>query len=93
MDYFSAIGLAWIAVHLMGLLATWLVRMNSGNRFQALAQGGFLASLTVVALTTIVGQFCCLEMWPLSAATLAAMVVMAVMDFNSGRSMTVGADL
>ena len=92
MDYFSAIGLVWIAVHLMGLLATWLVRMNSTNRFQAFAQGGFLASLTVVALTTIVGQLCCLEMWPLSAATLAVMVVMAVIDLNPDRSITVGAD-
>ena len=84
MEYLSPIGLAWIAVHLTGLLSTWMVRMTSANRYRAMAEGSFLLSLIIVALTTVVGQFCCLEMWPFSAATLAIMTVMAVIDLGPG---------
>lgn len=80
------IGMLWVALHLMGLLATWMLRINCGNRYEAVSQGSFLIFLSGVALATVVGQFCCLEFWPLSAVTLALMIVMAVMDLGTSRS-------
>jgi len=88
MDTYSTIGvtgfgLLWIAIHLLGLAAAWMVRLPAGRRYEVLVQGGFFASLLAVAMTTVVGQLYCLEMWPLSAGTLALMVVLAIADLGA----------
>ncbi len=93
MDWFAnssltGIGLLWIVVHLLGLLAAWMVRMHTGKRFEALMQVGFFTCLVAVSLTTVVGHFCCLHMWPLSALTLASMIVLAIVDFGVAESHT-----
>ena len=68
--------------------------MNRIQRYRSVAEGGYLVSLTIVALTTIIGQLSCLEIWPLSAATLTTMIVMAVIDFGgSRRSVPLGIDI
>lgn len=86
MDYLgtglTSIGLLWIAIHLVGLFAAWMVRLRAGKRYEALAQSGFFSSLLAVAVTVVVGFVCCLEMWPLSAVTLALMIVLAITDLN-----------
>ncbi len=79
---FTGIGLVWIAVHLLGLFAAWMVRMPAGRRYELLVQGGYFAALLAVSATTVVGHLCCLEIWPLSAVTLALMIVLAIADLG-----------
>lgn len=76
------IGALWIAMHLLGLIAAWLVRLHAGKRFEAIVQGGFFTSLLAIATATIVGHVCCLAMWPLSALTLALMIMLAIVDLG-----------
>jgi len=83
----TGFGLAWIAVHVLGIVASALVRMHLGGRFESLVQAGFLVCLLAIGLTTVIGYHECLQMWPLSAVTLALMIVMAVVDFNTGHSL------
>ena len=82
MSYFTGLGLVWIAIHLLGIAAPWLVRMQFGNRFEGLAQLGFLICLATIAVTTVVGYHFCMEMWPMSAITLCLMIVLAVFDLG-----------
>lgn len=79
----TTIGLLWIAIHLLGIFAAWLVRLPASRRYAILVQGGFFTLLLAVSVTTLVGHVCCLEMWPLSAVTLALMIVMAIVDLGS----------
>jgi len=78
----TGIGTLWITIHLLGLLAAWLVRTHDGRRYELLVQSGFFTSLLAVAVTTVIGHVCCLRMWPLSAVTLALMIVLAISDLG-----------
>lgn len=69
-------------MHVVGLAAAWMARSQAGRRREGLAQLGFFACLPLVASATIVGQQMCLAGWPLSAATLAAMIVLATAELN-----------
>ena len=73
----------WVAIHVVGLLAAWSVRQRTSGYRQALALGSFFSFTFLIAFLTIVGEVLCLELWPLSAATLGAMIVTAVVDFGS----------
>ncbi|MEM8944728.1 MAG: hypothetical protein AAGD11_06045 [Planctomycetota bacterium] len=95
MDYFSSVGcsgfgLLWIAVHLFGLVAAWMVRWHTRRRFVALLQSVFFLSLLAVAATTMVGHVCCLEMWPLSGLTLGVMIVVAIVDLGVSKPRAIG---
>jgi ABC-type Fe3+-siderophore transport system permease subunit len=78
--------LLWISIHFIGLIAAWMVRMSTGRRYELLVQGSFFTSLLAVAMTTVVGHWCCLEMWPFSAVTLALMIVLAIVELGSSES-------
>lgn len=93
MDFYTGLGLAWFTVHLLGIITTWMVRMHVGHRFEGLAQTGFLLSLLTVALVTVVGYHFCLKIWPISAVTLAAMIVLAVFDMETTRTSPARADI
>ena len=86
MSYLTGLGLAWIAIHLLGIAVTLLVRLQQGARFEGFAQAGFLLCLPMIAITTVVGYHFCMEMWPVSAITLCLMIVMAVFDLGSPNS-------
>jgi len=79
----TGIGTLWIAIHLLGLLAAWMVRMHDGRRYELFVQGSFFTLLLAVAVTTVVGHVYCLEMWPLSAVTLALMIVLAIVELGT----------
>jgi len=85
----TGFGLLWIGIHLIGLFAAWLVRAHDGRRFELFVQGGFFTSLLAVAITTVIGHICCLEMWPLSAVTLALMIVLPLVDWGTSPSVAV----
>ena len=73
---------AWVALHLIGLTAAWMVRKESSGYRQRLAYKSFFVCLPLVAIITVVGQVMCLTTWPLSAGTLGVMIVTAVADFG-----------
>ncbi len=79
----TSIGLLWIAIHLLGIFAAWLVRLPASRRYGILVQSGFFALLLAVSATTLIGHVYCLEMWPLSAVTLTLMIVLAIVDLGS----------
>jgi len=85
MDYSTSLESAWIAVHLLGLMASWLVRIYSGSRHESLTQGFFLVCLAAVALATVVGHYWCLSMWPLSAGLLSVMIVIPILGSDVER--------
>ena len=86
MTLLTGLQAAWILVHFLGLAAAWMVRIHAHRRSEGLAQLAFFACMPVVALATVVGQQLCLTIWPLSAATLAVMIVLATADFSPRRS-------
>ena len=86
MDGSWALQVTWVAIHFFGLAAAWLARKENGGHRQRLAQHSFFASLPLIAMMTVVGQVLCVATWPLSAATLGAMIVTAVIDFESSAS-------
>ena len=90
MDLATTLSLCWLAIHLIGLVAAWTVQMQAGNRFEALAQGCFFLSLVVISIATLVGKICCFEAWQLSAATLATMIVLSVVEFRVDQPSSVG---
>jgi hypothetical protein len=92
MDGSWALQATWVAIHLLGLSAAWMVRKETSGYLQRIAQHSFFACLPLVALITVIGQFLCLTTWPLSAATLGAMIVTAVVDFEPRGPQTRAAD-
>jgi hypothetical protein len=86
MTFLTGLQAVWILIHFVGLATAWLVRLHSGRRSEGLAQVVFLACMPLIALATVIGQQLCLTIWPLSAATLAMMIVLATADFSSRRS-------
>lgn len=93
MLYFTGLGMAWLAVHLIGLLASWMVRMHTGSRYELLAQGTFFVSLTVVAGASLIGYLGCVESWPVSAGVLASMIILVVVDVESETSLAARAEV
>lgn len=83
MDTSLLLDTIWIAIHLAGLLTAWSIRRHMSGYKQALAEGSFFALLPLIALLTILGEVFCMTLWPLSAATLGAMIVTAVVDFGT----------
>ncbi len=79
---------AWIVMHLAAIVISLMVRMHLASRFEGLIQCAFLVSLTMIGLSTVIGYYECLEMWPVSAVTLSLMIVMAIVDFDSNRSLS-----
>ena len=80
---FNGITGIWISIHFIGLIAAWMVRMSAGRRYEVLVQGSFFTALLAVAMMTVVGHWCCLEMWPFSAVTLSLMIVLAIVELGS----------
>ena len=93
MDHLSGFFAIWMSVHFFGLLAAWMVRMHAGRRHEGLISLAFLASLPMIAGATFVGQQLCLTVWPLSACTLAVMIVTATLDFGRSDSMLTANDV
>lgn len=92
MDGSWALEATWVAIHFVGLATAWMARKEASGHRQRVAQHGFFACLALIALITVVGQVLCLTTWPLSAATLGAMIVTAVVDFEPRSRQTRPAD-
>jgi len=79
---YAAIVCAWIALHLIALGAAYGTRVAAGSRMEFLAQFLCLGAMLMVAAAIWVCQQTQAGSWGLSAATLVAMVLTAVVDFR-----------
>jgi hypothetical protein len=80
MDATSALQCGWAAIHLIGLLATFLVRAYAGGKAEGPLQALYLLGLAGVALATLAGEQLAWPLWTVSAFTLSVMVVAAVVE-------------
>jgi hypothetical protein len=73
---------AWIAMHLAALAAAYGTRVAAGSRLENLAQVVCFAAMAVIGFAVWISQQTQAGAWGLSAATLMAMVLTAVVDFR-----------
>ena len=73
---------AWIAMHLAALAAAYGTRVAAGSRLENLAQVVCFAAMAVIGFAVWISQQPQAGAWGLSAATLMAMVLTAVVDFR-----------
>ena len=82
---------AWIALHLIALLAAYGTRIAAGSRHENLAQAVCFAAMLMIGGAIWLCQQAQAGSWGLSAATLMAMVLTAVVDFRKlGEPRSVG---
>ncbi|MCC7474525.1 MAG: hypothetical protein IT425_03960 [Pirellulales bacterium] len=74
--------LIWIALHLAALLAAFGTRIAIGSRIESLAQFICLVAMALIGVLAWVAQQTQSGSWGLSAGTLMAMVLTAVVDFR-----------
>ena len=73
---------AWIALHLAALAAAYGTRVAAGSRLENLAQFVCFGAMILVGGAIWLCQEAQAGSWGLSAATLMAMVLTAVVDFR-----------
>jgi len=83
MSYTTTTECIWIAIHLLGLTTSWLVRIDAQGRSGRWTFGLFYLSLAAVGLLTVIGHLCFWPLWTLSAGILTVMIVTSVADFGS----------
>ena len=87
MDHLDSTAILWCfgAVQALGLASAWLSRVSQGSLLAPWFQRLFLLSLLLSGLATLIAPAIGGVYWLISAATLGAMVVMAVCDFRQER--------
>ena len=85
MDCASSLQCGWAAIHLLGLVSTFLVRAYAGTSKEVPLQALYLLGLGGVATATITGEQFGWPLWIFSAAIMGVMIVAAVADFSSHR--------
>ncbi|MCA9260550.1 MAG: hypothetical protein KDA61_15160 [Planctomycetales bacterium] len=83
MDATCSLQCGWFAVHLLGLLAAWLVRVYEGRRGENALEALFLLCLAAVGVAALAGKQFCWTPGMLSAATLAVMLVSVVVEWRA----------
>lgn len=73
---------AWIALHLGSLAAAYGTRVAAGSRHEAISHLVCFAAMLLMAAAIWVCQQSQAGSWGLSAGTLMAMVLTAVVDFR-----------
>jgi hypothetical protein len=83
MDSASAdIVVGWLVIHALALALAWGTRVANGSRMEVAMQLAFFAAMAAVGGAALVGRHIDIEIWPVSAVTLMAMVLMAVIDLR-----------
>ncbi len=73
---------AWISLHLAAILAAYGTRVAAGSRLESIAQFACFALMAVIGAAIWISQQTQAGSWGLSASTLMAMVLTAVVDFR-----------
>jgi hypothetical protein len=72
----------WIALHFGALACAWATRLVDGSRLELPLQLGFFAAMGGVGGAAWICRHFDLAIWMISAVTLMAMVLTAVVDFR-----------
>jgi hypothetical protein len=72
----------WLVLHAGALLWAWATRIALGTRLEVPMQIGFFVAMSGVAGAAWVSKQLDLAIWIVSAVTLMAMVLTAVIDFR-----------
>jgi hypothetical protein len=72
----------WLVLHALALALAWGTRVATGSRMEFALQLAFFASMAAIGCAALVGQQVDIEIWPVSAVILMAMVLMAVIDLR-----------
>jgi hypothetical protein len=73
---------AWIALHLAAVAAAYGTRVAAGSRLENLAQFACFAAMAIIGAAVWFSHQAQAGSWGLSAVTLMAMVLTAVVDFR-----------
>jgi hypothetical protein len=74
--------IGWIVVHIAALVTAYGTRVAAGSRLESVLQILFYAALLIIGAALWVCQQTQAGAWGLSAITLIAMVLTAVVDFR-----------
>lgn len=81
----------WVALHIAAVGVAYGTRVAAGSRLEGLTQVIFYATMLLMGLTIWACQQVQTSAWGLSAITLIAMVLTAVVDFRKlGEQRSVG---
>jgi hypothetical protein len=72
----------WISLHIAALVAAYGTRVAAGSRLEGLIQAVFYGALLMMGMAVWACQQVHAGAWGLSAVTLIAMVLTAVVDFR-----------
>jgi hypothetical protein len=72
----------WISLHIAALAAAYGTRIAAGSRLEGLIQAVFYAAMLTMGVAVWACQQVHAGAWGLSAVTLIAMVLTAVVDFR-----------
>jgi hypothetical protein len=72
----------WIMLHAGALALSWATRVSAGSRLEQTMQFAFFAAMAMLGAAAWICREIDIEIWPASAVTLMAMVLMAVIDFR-----------
>ena len=82
---------AWVALHIVALAVAYGTRVAAGSCLESVAQVAFFATLLMMGLAIWICQQAQAGAWGLSAVTLIAMILTAVVDFRKlGEHRSVG---
>jgi hypothetical protein len=82
MDAANSWLVAWIAFHVVSLATAYGTRIAAGSCIEGVSQFLFYAAMLVIGAAIFVCQQLDAGAWGLSAVTLVAMVLTAVVDFR-----------
>jgi len=74
--------IVWVALHIAALAVAYGTRVAAGSRVESLTQVIFYAAMLMMGLAIWACQQVHAGAWGLSAITLVAMVLTAVVDFR-----------
>lgn len=78
----SGIAIGWVTLHVAALVAAAATRVVQGSRFEFPSQIAFFAAMAAVSFTISLCHLVDDRSWMMSAVTLMAMVVIAVVDLR-----------
>jgi hypothetical protein len=78
----AGVVVGWLVLHALALALAWGTRVATGSRMEFAMQLAFLVVMAAIGGAALVGQRVDIEIWPVSAVILMAMVLMAVVDLR-----------
>jgi hypothetical protein len=78
----AGVVVGWLVLHALALALAWGTRVATGARIQFVMQLAFLLAMAAIGIAALIGQRIDIEIWPVSAVILMAMVLLAVIDLR-----------